>query len=229
MYRQNNSRLPERIGAVIFDMDGLMLDTERLHLENFRKAAQDFGYETPEDVYMQSMGMNSRDTEKLFHRHFGDSFPYVKIRDRWREYADDHIGQFGVPHKPGLIDLLDLLRPLGFPKAVATSTRRENAIRLLEKVRIIEYFNAIVGGDEVSKGKPDPEIFLTAAERLRVEPATCVVFEDSPAGIRAAHAAGMTPILVPDLISPPPDVRVLAFRILESLEDAPDLFINPAQ
>jgi HAD superfamily hydrolase (TIGR01509 family) len=222
-------RLPDRIGAVIFDMDGLMLDTERLHLEHWRKATQDFGYDTMESVYMQSFGLNSRDTEGLFLRHFGESFPYVAIRDRWREYADHHVEHFGVPYKAGLIDLLNLLKPRQIPKAVATSTRRAGALRLLDKVGILEHFDVVVGGDEVTKGKPHPEIFLTAAERLQVEPAACLVFEDSPAGIRAAHAAGMIPVLVPDLISPPDDVRALAFRILESLEDAPDLFECPAE
>ena len=225
----DNPRLPDRIGAVIFDMDGLMLDTERLHLEHWRRATQDFGFDTMEDVYMQSFGLNSRDTERLFLRHLGETFPYVAIRDRWREYAEHHVGQCGVPHKAGLIDLLDMLKPRRIPKAVATSTRRESALHLLEKVGVLHHFDVVVGGDEVTKGKPDPEIFLTAAERLQVEPAGCVVFEDSPAGIRAAHAAGMIPILVPDLISPPDDVRALAFRILESLEDAPDLFDFPAE
>jgi len=216
--------LSQRIDAVIFDMDGLMLDTERLHLEHFRKAANDFGYSELEDVYLQSVGLNSRDTERLFHRSYGPAFPYVDIRDRWRQYAEVHIRQFGVPHKSGLLSLLETLEPLGFSKAVATSTRKHNAIVLLEKVRILHHFKTVVGGDEVSKGKPDPEIFLTAADRLKVDPKRCVVFEDSPAGIRGAHAAGMIPILVPDLIEPPPDIRELAWRVLASLEEAPSLF-----
>ncbi len=212
------------IHAVIFDMDGLMLDTERLHREHFFKAAQDFGVSGLEYVYLQSVGLNSRDTEQLFYRHFGATFPYIQIRDRWRQYADDHIGRLGVPHKPGLLTLLETLNALGLPKAVATSTRRQGALHLLEKVQVLSHFDALVGGDEVSQGKPHPEIFLTAATRLRVEPFHCLVFEDSPNGIRSAHAAGMLPMLVPDLISPPPEIRALAAQVLQSLEEAVALF-----
>ena len=201
-----------------------MLDTERLHLAHFRKAASDFGYPALEDVYMQSVGLNSRDTEKLFHHNFGEAFPYLEIRDRWREYAEDHVAKYGVPHKSGLVNLLTTLQGLGFPKAVATSTRREMAVALLQRVQLMHHFNVLVGGDEVAKGKPDPEIFLKAAERLAVHPKHCVVFEDSPNGIRSAHAAGMIPILVPDLIQPTPELRALAHYILKSLDDAPALF-----
>ena len=160
----------------------------------------------------------------MFQQNFGPAFPYVGIRHRWRTYAEAHIGQFGIPHKSGLLALLEMLEPLRLPKAVATSTRKQNAVALLEKVRILHHFSTVVGGDEVSKGKPDPEIFLTAAARLDVQPERCIVFEDSPAGIRGAHAAGMIPILVPDLIEPPPDIRALACRVLESLEEARGLF-----
>lgn len=224
MIKSNNTRLPLRVDAVIFDMDGLMLDTERLHLDHFRKAADDFGYPDLEAVYMQSVGLNSRDTERLFAHHFGESFPYADIRNRWREYAEDHVNRFGVPHKSGLTALLKTIQDRGLPKAVATSTKRDMAVALLKKVDLLQHFDAIVGGDEVSKGKPNPEIFLKAAERLNIHPARCVVFEDSPAGIRGAHAAGMIPILVPDLIQPPDDVRALACRVIRSLEEASIFF-----
>lgn len=209
-----------KIQAVIFDMDGLMLDTERLDREHFCRAAADFGYRDIEPVYLQTVGINATDTKRHFQRAMGQDFPYEELRRRWRQYSADHARKFGIPLKPELTPLLERLDSHRMPRAVATSTRRVDAVALLESVGLLRSFAAVVGGDEVVSGKPHPEIFLTAAQRLRVEPKACVVFEDSPAGIEAAHRAGMTPILVPDLIVPPEQTLKMAFRVLKSLDEA---------
>ena len=214
------------VEAVIFDMDGLMLDTERLDREHFRRAASDFGLYDLDAVYLQTIGRNLRDTRECFRQALGDAFPLDELRQRWRGYSQDHLRQFGAPVKRGLNALLDLLEELKIPKAVATSTRREQALALLENAQILHRFKAIVGGDEVTQGKPHPAIFLKAAERLSVHPSNCVVFEDSPPGIQAAHAAGMIPILVPDLIQPPESIVKLAHRVFQSLEEAVTFFMR---
>jgi HAD superfamily hydrolase (TIGR01509 family) len=216
-----------RVQAVIFDMDGLMLDTERPEREHFRKAAADFGYSDLESIYLQTVGKNWRDTRRFFQEALGERFPFDELRECWRRYVKAHCDEFGVPVKPGLQPLLRLLDQLRLPKAVATSTQKADALALLERVEILQHFSVVVAGDEVTRGKPDPEIFLTAAERLKVNPENCVVFEDSPTGLKAAHAAGMIPILVPDLIPPPPEIRDIAYRVLDSLEDALPLFGQP--
>jgi HAD superfamily hydrolase (TIGR01509 family) len=221
---QCNRLISRDVDAVIFDMDGLMLDTERLGREHFRRAAADFGYLEIDAVYLQTVGRNGPDTRKIFHEEFGGAFPFDEVRRRWRQYSKAHAVEFGVPVKPGLERLLGFLKGLSIPKAVATSTRRGDATALLEKASVLHHFNAIVAGDEVTNGKPAPDIFIMAAERLNAVPARCVVFEDSPAGIQASHAAGMIPILVPDQIAPRPETIGIAYRILSSLEEAPDLF-----
>jgi HAD superfamily hydrolase (TIGR01509 family) len=212
------------IQAAVFDMDGLMLDTERVGRYTFEKATADFGITVGDDVYVQMIGRNWQDSKQIMMAALGPDFPFDELRLCWRKHAEAHIDSYGVPCKPGLLELLDLLETRGVPKAVATSTRRERAHALLEKLSLRHRFHTVIGGDEVEKGKPDPEIFLRAAERLAIDPQHCVVFEDSGPGIRAAHAAGMIPILVPDLVPPSDDVRQLAHRIYNSLDEACALF-----
>jgi HAD superfamily hydrolase (TIGR01509 family) len=205
-------------------MDGLMLDTERVGRSTFEKATADFGITVGDDVYVQMIGRNWQDSKQIMATSLGADFPLDELRLCWRKHAEAHIESYGVPCKPGLFELLDLLERRGVPKAVATSTRLERAYVLLDKLGLRHRFRTIIGGDEVEKGKPDPEIFLRAAERLAINPQHCVVFEDSGPGIRAAHAAGMIPVLVPDLVPPSDDVRQLAHRIYNSLDEACALF-----
>jgi HAD superfamily hydrolase (TIGR01509 family) len=222
--RTSPNSVSHDVEAVIFDMDGLMLDTEQLDREHFRRAAADFGYAELESVYLQTVGRNWPDTRKHFQDVLGQSFPFDELRNRWRNYSMEYINEFGIPLKPGLEQLLERLERLGIPKAVATSTQRREATRLLDKVALLQRFKAVVAGDEVQNGKPNPDIFLAVAQRLNTEPKHCLVFEDSPAGIRAAHAAGMIPILVPDVIKPDAETLKLAYRVLNSLADALNIF-----
>src|SRR5262245_60893241 len=167
------------IQAVIFDMDGLMLDTERVERKTFVRAAAEFGFVAVEEVYVRTIGRNWPDTKRIFSEAFGSQFPYDEIRRKWRQYTEEHIAEYGVAEKAGLRGLLALLSTMGLPKAVATSTVREKAATLLQRSNLLDYFAVLVGGDEVSAGKPDPAIFLEAATRLKVEPSRCLVFEDS--------------------------------------------------
>jgi HAD superfamily hydrolase (TIGR01509 family) len=212
------------IQAVIFDMDGLMLDTERVERMTFLRAAGEFGFDTVEEVYVRTIGRNWPDTKRIFADALGSEFPYDQIRSAWRSYTEEHIAEFGVAEKPGLRQLLALLDVRGLPKAVATSTARDKATVLLQRSNLMDCFAVLVCGDEVATGKPAPAIFLEAAKRLKAEPDRCLVFEDSPAGIQAAHAAGMIPVLIPDVVSPTPETIARAFRVYTSLSDAIELF-----
>jgi HAD superfamily hydrolase (TIGR01509 family) len=140
--------------------------------------------------------------------------------ERLRVHVDRHIECSGIAVKPGLWPLIELLAAHGVPKAVATSTGKARAIRKLSLAGILPHFDHIVAGDEIANGKPAPDIFLKAAEKLSVDAADCYVLEDSEAGVRAAHSAGMTPILVPDLQQPSDEVRALARRTFVSLHEA---------
>ncbi|MCZ6681158.1 MAG: HAD family phosphatase [Candidatus Poribacteria bacterium] len=208
-----------RCSAVIFDMDGLMLDTENISRNAWHRALADWNYTIPDEVYLQAIGRTIQGTAQVFRAGLGEDFPFDKVRQRKRQYVDEHIAEHGIPIKPGLLELIDRIDELPLPKAVASSTEKELVIQKLTITRLIERFDAIIGGDEIQNGKPAPDIFLAAAERLDVPPERCMVLEDSDAGVQAAHAAGMIPIAVPDLKPPSPETAALAYRILPSLHE----------
>ncbi|MCX7746263.1 MAG: HAD family phosphatase [Clostridia bacterium] len=202
---------------VIFDMDGLMFDTERLAITFWKMAARDFGFHIEESMVIEAIGMDARDTEKVFQKYLGTSFPYREIRERRLQYTDDHIEKKGIPVKKGLYSLIQFLELQSVKKAVATSTFKERALKLLSLANIKDSFDLILCGDEVSKGKPEPDIFLTAARRLNRSPEECIVLEDSENGILAAYRAGMVPFWVPDIKIPKKEIQSLASNQFDSL------------
>jgi len=212
------------IQAVIFDMDGLMLDTERMGLEIFKQTVSEFAFEVTTELYLQTVGRNWLDTQKILCDALGEEFPFEQVRRRYRERMRQEIDRTGISCKPGLHRALNRIRSLRLPSAVATSTSRESALALLKTAEIVDYFSVIVAGDEIRNGKPHPEIFLMAAERLGIAPQHCLVFEDSAAGIQAAHAAGMIPVWIPDLAAPDAATAQLACHVLRSLDEAHFLF-----
>ena len=169
-----------------------------------------------------AVGRTKEDAEQLFCRALGPDFPFRQMYDRKQQYVDQAI-QRGIPTKPGLFNLIDLIEQLGLPKAVATSTARPRARQKLTLTRLLDRFDFVVCGDEIANGKPAPDIYLAAADGLRVPPARCLVLEDSEAGIKAAHAAGMRPIMIPDLKQPSAETKRLAYRILPSLGEVTTL------
>ncbi len=204
--------------AVIFDMDGLMLDSERMARDAWRRALADWGLALPDDLYFQLVGREAVDTKAILARAFGPALPVEEAYARKQRYLEQAMLRDGIPTKPGLHALLDFLDARGIRKAVASSTHRPLVIQKLTWTRLLGRFEVIVCGDEVPNGKPAPDVFLLAAERLGVPARDCIVLEDSEAGIRAARAAGMTPILVPDLKPPSPETEALAHRVFPSLE-----------
>ena len=203
--------------AIIFDMDGLMLDSEPIYRMAWQQAAGELGYHLDDAYYLRLVGRKNAEAEAEVVATFGPAFPLPAFRAHWTARWEAHVREHGLPAKPGLAELLDQLDTWAMPKAVATSTERTPALRSLGG--LARRFDALVTGDEVRAGKPAPDIFLLAAHRLGAEPRRCVVLEDAEAGIRAAHAAGMAPILVPDLQEPSPHVVALACRRCASLHE----------
>ena len=212
-------RPQHRPAAVIFDMDGLMLDTERLAPQAWVDAAAALGVEFDLALTQPMVGRNFRDCQAIIVDHYGVDYPTAELMRAWHAAYDAIVARDGIALKPGLIDLLEWLEAEGIPKAVATSTRRDRALAKLELTSLAPRFAALVGGDEVERGKPHPDIFLAAAGRLREEAGRCLVLEDSEPGVRAALAAGMTPIMVPDLHAPSDDLVALAPLVLGSLAE----------
>jgi HAD superfamily hydrolase (TIGR01509 family) len=206
--------------AVIFDMDGLMLDTEMLAREAWFNTMHTFGIDLTDAVYLQVLGTTGAHTRHIFQEAYGAEIPIDAMYAHKQQYIDNAIVQGRIAAKPGLVALLDWLDAHHIPKAVGSSTVRELVLKKLAVAGVCDRFNVIVGGDEVQHGKPAPDIFLKCAELLRVPPAQCVVLEDSDNGARAAHAAGMRCIIVPDLKPPADEVRPLADAVVASLDEA---------
>jgi HAD superfamily hydrolase (TIGR01509 family) len=208
-------------------MDGLMLDSERPAIDILIRTAANAGWEISWDLGYKLIGINEESSRRILLDTLGPAFPYERVRDGYVRLLIEDAEQNGIPHRPGLLALLDHLRALGVPLAVATSTARKIALWKLETAGIADRFSVIVCGDEVSRGKPAPDIFLKAAALLGVEPACCAGFEDSPAGLCALAAAGIRSVFVKDLVEPAPEVLAAVWRRFESLDQAAGLFPIP--
>jgi len=217
---------PAKISAVILDMDGLMFDTERVSLEAWRRAMADFGYALVDTWYAEAIGLSVEKREEAFREILGLKFPFYEVRKLKESYLEKHISNYGVPMKPGLLELLEVADKLCLKEAVASSTEKELVRDMLERTALIDRFDTIIGGDEVREGKPAPDLFLLAARRLGIPAELCIVFEDSNAGVKAAHTAGMMFIMVPDLEPPSEEVASLAYGVCPSLHEASQLLVQ---
>lgn len=208
------------LSAVILDLDGLMIDTERVAREAWRRAASDFGHTMNEAVFARVRGRKPQDVRGIMLDALGKDFPYDKIRRRRNSYLMQAIERKEVKAKPGLSHLMETIDDLKLEVAIATSGHREATFRKLSAIGLDDRFETIVCGDDIEHGKPAPDIFLEAAHRLQARPSHCVVLEDSDSGARAAHAAGMRVIVVPEFEDPAEDVLDIAWRVLPSLHAA---------
>ncbi|MGB7606642.1 MAG: HAD family phosphatase [Lutisporaceae bacterium] len=210
--------MKNKISAVIFDMDGLMFDTEKMAFEGWKQAGKSAGFDITDEIILASIGRTKVDTEKIMKQHFGEAFPYTELRNQRVIYSQNYIKSNGMPIKLGLLKLLDFLNEKGIKTAVATSSDRIRTEENLKCCNILDKFDNIVCGEEVERGKPEPDIFLLAAKKLGFRPAECIVLEDSENGIKAAYKAGMRTIMIPDMITPTDDIKKLTHQIFESLE-----------
>ncbi len=213
--------------AIIFDMDGTLLSTEILCRRAWQQAAREIGLEMPDSLYGELVGRPNHEAIAELALRWGKSFDPIGYASRTAVLYQEIIEREGIALRDGIPELLRVLREREFPLAVATSTVRELALKKLKRCGLAEGFSLVVGGDEVTRGKPHPEIFLLTAQRLRIDPRDCLVFEDSPAGVQSAWAAGMKCILIPDLAQPSAECMALAWRVLESARQAVPLFPQP--
>ena len=204
--------------AAIFDMDGLLLDTERVCMRVFKQACETLQLPFHEAVYLSIIGRNSAGIEKIFRDAYGED--YDALHAEWRVNYDAIVKHQAIPVKDGVIELLEWLKANNIPTAVATSTHKEVAEAKLRLAGLDKYFKSLTCGCEVAHGKPDPEIYLLAAKRLGIEANQCVAFEDSNNGVRSAVSANMTTFQIPDLVEPCDEVRALGHQIVNSLHDA---------
>lgn len=185
--------------AVIFDMDGVIFDTEKVYLDIWTEVFEKYGYKMTKELYVNVMGTGRKNVIKTFLENFGDDLPIEKMYEEKDNQLFYRIENQGIPLKEGVKELFSMLKEKDYKIALATSAKKERVEKQIKDKWLKESFDAIVCGDDVEKGKPSPDIFLKAAKEIDVEPENCFVVEDSPAGIKAAFSGGMKGIHVEDL------------------------------
>lgn len=212
--------------AVIFDMDGLLLDSERLYIDAYETTCLDFKVKADLPLMMSTYGTNKTRTLEIFTEYFQSSDFAEKIFNRILDNYNDLISERPIELMPGALRVLNFIRSKEIPMVVATSTSYGSAIIKLADSGILDYFNFVVGGDQVLNSKPDPEIYLNAATHLEQVPESCLAFEDSDNGVKSAYTAGMTVIQIPHLAQPSEEVVAFKHLVLPSLDTVVDLFSN---
>lgn len=210
------------IKAVIFDMDGLMINSERVTFEGYVKVMAEKGYTITEEFYKKLLGKTLKTAYELFFQEYGNEFPMDEVLEQVHKYVADVFENDGVPLKKGLLELLQYLKSNNYLTIVATSSTRVRVDHILELANITQYFNDSICGDEVTHGKPNPEVFLRACQKLGVEPSEAIVLEDSEAGIQAASSANIPVICIPDMKYPEPEYEKMTTQILNSLDQIID-------
>ena len=207
------------IFGVLFDMDGLVLDSEVLYTRFWREAAHALGYPMTE---AQSLGMRSLGKKRgqpYLESLFGPGIDYTQLRNERIRRMEAYVDVHGIAPKPGIYELMDFLNENHIPAAITSSSPMEYIRNHLEKADLLHRFQALCSGHDIPNGKPAPDIYLLGAEKLGFDPRNCLALEDSPTGIRSCHSAGCLPVMIPDLDQPGPETKELLFASADSLRD----------
>ena len=211
-------RISTMIKGVIFDMDGLMIDTESLLVTFWCEAARLHGFDMKKEHVLGIRSLASKFAEPNLKGIFGDGFDYQSVRKKRIELMNAYIEENGIEKKKGLDELLLYLKNHGIKTAVATATDLERTTLYLKKIGVFDAFDKIICGPMVKNGKPEPDIYLKASAELGLEPCECLALEDSPNGILSAHRAGCVPVMIPDLTEPDDELLKLCAKRLDSLD-----------
>jgi len=212
------------IELVIFDMDGVMFDTEKISHRSWKKLGKKYNYNIDDDIFKKTVGLNIKSTQQVYKKHFGANFPFEKMKNEEIKMMKDYILSEGAPVKEGVYELLSYIKNRNLKIALATLALKERAELLLNLSDTRKYFDVITCGDKIINGKPDPDIFLKTAQKLSCEPENCVVLEDSENGITAAYRAGMLPILILDFIRPGKEIEAMLFKRFDNLKEVKEYF-----
>ena len=195
---------PAPLPAFIFDMDGVVVNSNDLHVESWKEVARRHGFDCADPDHIGKCGRRTVGVIRDLLRWPVSEEDAARIGFEKEEIYREWVRADGIEAIPGVLEFLAQARHLGIPCAIGSSAPRENVDACLRALRLEETFMATVSGADVQHGKPAPDIFLKAAGIMGIAPHQCLVFEDAPAGIAAAHAAGM---------------RVLALATSHSLDE----------
>ena len=203
--------------AVIFDMDGVIFDSERLVLKGWKEIAAKYDIEGIEEVLPKCLGVNAQATREIFWEYYGQEFPYDEYKKEASALFHSRYGNGRLPLKPGVRELLSYLKEEGYLVGLASSTRQAIVEQEITDAGLLPYFDDLVCGDMLKKSKPEPDIYLKACKNLNVNPRMAIAVEDSYNGIRSAKRAGMVPVMVPDMVQPDEEMKTLAHVICQDL------------
>jgi HAD superfamily hydrolase (TIGR01509 family) len=212
-------KVNKMIKGVIFDMDGLMIDTEKLLMRFWIQSANEYGFDMKKEHVLEIRSLAPEYATAKFRSFFGDTFDYPLIKKRRIQLMNEFIDKNGIEKKYGLDELLEYLDKNGYKKAVATATDIERTVSYLKRLNIIQYFDEIVTAHMVEHGKPAPDIYLRASEKIGLNPTECLALEDSPNGILSAYRSGCNPVMIPDLSQPNNDTVKLLYAKADNLAE----------
>lgn len=212
-----NQKKLEQLQAVVFDMDGLMFDSERVVQLSWDRAGETLGYGPLGHNIVNTLGTNLTNRKLYFKKQYGKDFPFDEFLKIYREAYYEYLEGHGVPAKEGLHEILEVLKEKNLKIGVATSSTANHAWANLEREHIKDYFHVVITGDMVHRGKPEPDIYLKACAKLEVSPDTAIALEDAVNGIQSAYRAGMMPVMIPDLVKDTSEVDTLLFGKYQSL------------
>lgn len=207
------------IKAIIFDMDGLMIDSERVTFECYQEILKGMNLTMDEEFYKTLLGKPLKGIYQRFYDVYGNDFPIEDVIKDVHALMAKRFETEGVPIKTGLKSLLEYLKENNYKTIVATSSNRDRVDTILAQAQITDYFDDSICGDEVTKGKPNPEVFLKSCQKLDVNVDEAIVLEDSEAGIQASYDAGIKVICIPDMKYPEKQYEEKTFKILKDLND----------
>jgi len=212
------------IRGVLFDMDGLVVDTEKLYSRFWREACGFYGYRMSYEQSLKMRGLGGQAGEAMLHRFFGEDADYLQLRSKRIELMGAFVDEHGVELKPGILELMDFLEEKGIPAAITSSSPVSRIRKFLAPYGLDTRFRALCSGRDVSRGKPAPDIYLAGAATLGLPAGSCLALEDAPAGVEAAFQAGCLTVMVPDLDPPGEKVKAMLYGQADCLSDVTQLW-----
>ena len=209
----------ENVKAVIFDMDGTLIDTEKIYRLIWPITLQEMGLTMLEEHYMAMRSLGRPFAPVQMKEWYGQDFDYDGARARRKVKFENYIAEHGIQCKKGAIELLEYLHSQGIITAIATATDMERATRYLEMTGLTNHFDKVISATQVKEGKPSPDVYLFACEQLGLQPSECVAVEDAPNGITSAYRAGLRVIMVPDQSQPDEDTMAKLTHCVNSLDE----------